>query len=203
MDYIPLRPAPPRGAIAIVTFAGWDAVDAGDAASRGSWGNVCLRAGRICASTATGKETADLEMERLPGQCDGRPNRNAFGQVLCGYPVPPPWDINFGDGTVRHGRCAGNRKNTAGGTSGTCSAPPKVLMHSKLRKTASHQAQGCNGHPAFRTPSHKRAGMQARRRPRAANNGGDDACLKSSGCLTVESAMARRGRAHPRCHPRA
>jgi hypothetical protein len=27
-------------------------------------GNVCLRAGRFCASTATGKETADLEMER-------------------------------------------------------------------------------------------------------------------------------------------
>ena len=53
-----------RGASAIVTFAGWDAVDAGDAASRGSWGNVCLRAGRICASTATGKETAGLEMER-------------------------------------------------------------------------------------------------------------------------------------------
>jgi hypothetical protein len=73
---------------------------------------------------------------KIPGQCDGRPNRNAFGQVLCGYPVPPPWDINFGDGTVRHGRCASNRKNTAGGTSGTCSAPPKVLMHSQLRKTA-------------------------------------------------------------------
>ena len=33
----PPRPAPPRGAIAIVTFAGWDAVDAGDAASRGPW----------------------------------------------------------------------------------------------------------------------------------------------------------------------
>ena len=56
--------------------------------------------------------------------------------MLCGYPVPPPWDINFGDGTVRHGRCASNRKNTAGGTSGSCSAPPKVLMHSQLRKTA-------------------------------------------------------------------
>ena len=98
---------------------------------------------------------------KIPGQCDGRPNRNAFGQVLCGYPVPPPWDINFGDGTVRHGRCAGNRKNTAGGTSGTCSAPPKVLMHSKLRKTASHQAQGCNGHPAFRTPSRLRVGRNA------------------------------------------
>ena len=39
-------------------------MDAGDAASRGSRGNVCLRAGRICASTATGKETADLGMER-------------------------------------------------------------------------------------------------------------------------------------------
>ena len=64
MDYFPLRPAPMRGASAIVTFAGWDAVDAGDAASRGSLGNVCLRAGRICASTATGKETADLRMER-------------------------------------------------------------------------------------------------------------------------------------------
>ncbi|SEH39822.1 hypothetical protein SAMN05216367_0001, partial [Tardiphaga sp. OK245] len=53
---------------------------------------------------------------QTPGQCDGRPSQNAFGQVLCGYPVPPPWDINFGDGTVRHGRCASNRKNTAGGT---------------------------------------------------------------------------------------
>src|SRR3954462_13636767 len=27
-------------------------------------GDVCLRAGRICASTATGKETADREMDR-------------------------------------------------------------------------------------------------------------------------------------------
>ncbi|KAA0076939.1 hypothetical protein CIW50_12365 [Tardiphaga sp. P9-11] len=27
--------------------------------------DVCLRAGRICASTATGKETADLWMERI------------------------------------------------------------------------------------------------------------------------------------------
>jgi hypothetical protein len=97
---------------------------------------------------------------KIPGQCDGRPNRNAFGQVLCGYPVPPPWDINFGDGTVRHGRCASNRKNTAGGTSGTCSAPPKVLMHTNCGRPHSHQAQGCNGHPAFRTPSHKGAGMQ-------------------------------------------
>jgi len=27
-------------------------------------GDVCLRAGRICASTATGKDTTGLEMER-------------------------------------------------------------------------------------------------------------------------------------------
>jgi hypothetical protein len=53
-----------RGASAIVTFAGLDAVDAGDAALRGSSGNVCLRAGRICASTATGKETFGLGMDR-------------------------------------------------------------------------------------------------------------------------------------------
>jgi hypothetical protein len=152
-------------------------------------GDVCLRAGRICASTATGKETADLRMERPPGQCDGRPTRNAFGQVLCGYPVPPPWDINFGDGTVRHGRCASNRKNTAGGTSGTCSAPPKVLMHSQLRKTAfasGPRVQRAPGVPhALSTRGWE---CKGRRRPRAANNGGDDACLKSSGCLTVESA---------------
>ena len=160
MDYIPLRPAPPRGAIAIVTFAGWDAVDAGDAASRGSWGNVCLRAGRICASTATGKETADLGMERLPGQCDGRPIRNAFGQVLCGYPVPPPWDINFGDGTVRHGRCASNRKNTACGTPGNRSAPPKVLMHTNLRKTAFASGPRVQRAPGVPHALSQGAGMQ-------------------------------------------
>jgi len=40
------------------------------------------------------------------------------------------------------------------------SARPKVLMHTHLRKTAKHQAQGCNGHLAFRTPSHRRVGMQ-------------------------------------------
>ena len=35
MDYIPLCPAPMRGASAIVTVVGLDAVDAGDAALRG------------------------------------------------------------------------------------------------------------------------------------------------------------------------
>ncbi len=152
-------------------------------------GDVCLRAGRICASTATGKDTADLGMDKTPGQCDGRPNRNAFGQVLCGYPVPPPWDINFGDGTVRHGRCAGNRKNTAGGTSGTCSAPPKVLMHSQLRKTAF-----ASGPRVQRAPGVPHALSQE------GGNADDDGApapqtmevmthvWKRSGCLTVESA---------------
>ena len=37
MDYFPLRPAPMRGASAIVTFAGLDAVDAKVWASRGAW----------------------------------------------------------------------------------------------------------------------------------------------------------------------
>ncbi|KZD23810.1 hypothetical protein A4A58_26070 [Tardiphaga robiniae] len=37
MDYFPFHSAPMRGASAIVTFAGLDAVDAGDAALRGSW----------------------------------------------------------------------------------------------------------------------------------------------------------------------
>src|SRR6478735_4083050 len=134
MDYIPPRPAPPRGAIAIVTFAGWDAVDAGDAASRGSWGNVCLRAGRICASTATGKETAGLRMDRpLDSVTDDQvETRSAYSLEA---PFPSPWDFN--SRSERSSRqSASNRKNTAGGTSGNRSAPPKVLMHTTLRKTA-------------------------------------------------------------------
>jgi hypothetical protein len=121
-------------------------------------GNVCLRAGRICASTATGRETAGLEMERsLDSVTDDQiETRSAYSLEA---PFPSPWDFN--SRSERSSRqSASNRKNTAGGTSGNRSAPPKVLMHSKLRKTASHQAQGCNGHPAFRTPSHQRVGMQ-------------------------------------------
>jgi len=120
--------------------------------------DVCLRAGRIYASTATGKETADLRMERILDSVtdDQIKTRSAYSLEA---PFPSPWDFN--SRSERSSRqSASNRKNTAGGTSGTCSAPPKVLMHSKLRKTASHQAQGCNGHPAFRTPSQQRAGMQ-------------------------------------------
>jgi hypothetical protein len=121
-------------------------------------GDVCLRAGRICASTATGKETAGLGMERpLDSVTDDQvKTRSAYSLEA---PFPSPWDFN--SRSARSSRqSASNRKNTAGGTSGTGSAPPKVLMHSQLRKTASHQAQGCNGHLAFRTPSHKRVGMQ-------------------------------------------
>jgi hypothetical protein len=44
-------------------------------------------------------------------------------------------------------------EHIACGTPGTCSAPPEVLTHSLLPTTAWRQAEGCNGHPAFRTPS--------------------------------------------------
>jgi hypothetical protein len=126
-------------------------------------GNVCLRAGRICASTATGKETADLGMERpLDSVTDDQIETRSAQSLEA--PFPSPWDFN--SRSERSSRqSASNRKNTAGGTSGTCLTPPKVLMHSKLRKTASHQAQGCNGHPAFRTPSHKGAGMRSTTAP--------------------------------------
>ena len=49
-------------------------------------GDVCLRAGRICASTATGKETADLGMERLSGQCDGRPKSKRVRPIRLRLP---------------------------------------------------------------------------------------------------------------------
>ena len=90
-------------------------------------GDVCLRAGRICASTATGKETAGLRMDRpLDSVTDDQvKTRSAYSLEA---PFPSPWDFN--SRSERSSRqSASNRKNTAGGTSGTCSAPPKVLMH--------------------------------------------------------------------------
>ena len=78
------RPASPRGAIAIVTFAGWDAVDAGDAALRGSW--VTSVFGQDGSAPVAGKETAGLRMERPSGQCDGRlhPRRSV---LACANPA--------------------------------------------------------------------------------------------------------------------
>ena len=97
-------------------------------------GDVCLRAGRICASTATGKETADLRMDKpLDSVTDDQlKTRSAYSLEA---PFPSPWDFN--SRSERSSRqSASNRKNTAGGTPGTRSAPPKVLMPSRLRKTA-------------------------------------------------------------------
>ena len=97
-------------------------------------GDVCLRAGRICASTATGKETADLRMDKpLDSVTDDQvKTRSAYSLEA---PFPSPWDFN--SRSERSSRqSASNRKNTAGGTLGNRSAPPKVLMHSRLRKTA-------------------------------------------------------------------
>ncbi len=122
-------------------------------------GDVCLRAGRICASTATGKETADLRMERpLDSVTDDQiKTRSAYSLEA---PFPSPWDINWrSDRSPR--QSASNRKNTAGGTPGTRSAPPKVPMHSTLRKTAFASGPRVHGHPAFRTPSRGRVGRNA------------------------------------------
>ena len=121
-------------------------------------GDVCLRAGRICASTATGKETADLGMERPLDSVTGDQVKTRSAYSLEA-PFPSPWDFN--SRSERSSRqSASNRKNTAGGTSGNRSAPPKVLMHYPCGRPHRHQAQGCNGHPAFRTPSQGRVGMR-------------------------------------------
>ncbi len=77
-------------------------------------------------------------------------------------------------------------------------ARPKVLMHSKLRKTAfasGPRVQRAPGVPHALSQGGREC--ERRRRPRAANNGGDDACLKHRGCLTFTSAMARRHQRNP------
>jgi hypothetical protein len=80
------------------------------------------------------QETADLRMERILDSVtdDQVKTRSAYSLEA---PFPSPWDFN--SRSERSSRqSASNRKNTAGGTLGNRSAPPKVLMHSRLRKTA-------------------------------------------------------------------
>jgi hypothetical protein len=144
-------------------------------------GDVCLRAGRICASTATGKETADLGMERILDSVtdDQIETRSAYSLEA---PFPSPWDFN--SRSERSSRqSASNRKNTAGGTSGTRSAPPKVLMHYPCGRPHRIRPKGATGTRRSARPLNRGWECETRRRPRAANNGGDDACLKSTCCL--------------------
>jgi hypothetical protein len=121
-------------------------------------GDVCLRAGRICASTATGKETAGLRIERpLDSVTDDQvKTRPAYSLEA---PFPSPWDFNSVIGSFAEAKCKQpkkHRRRNVGQSLGASESPDALSM----RKTASHQAQGCNGHLAFRTPSHRgREGM--------------------------------------------
>ena len=67
-------------------------------------GDVCLRAGRVCASTATGKETADLEMERSLDSVTDDQIKMRPAQVLEA-PFPSPWDFNSVIGSFAEAKC--------------------------------------------------------------------------------------------------
>jgi hypothetical protein len=111
-----LRPAPPRGAIAIVTFAGQDAVDAGDAASRGlGVTSVFGQDGSAPALPLARRRPTFGWKDALDSVTDDQV-KTCPAQSLEA-PFPSPWDFN--SRSERSSRqSASNRKNTAGGTLG-------------------------------------------------------------------------------------
>jgi hypothetical protein len=138
-----------RGASAIVTFAGLDAVGAGVAASRGSW-----------VTSVFGQDVSAPELHwqgcglfaggRISGQCDEATASEASGLSALSRPIA----LGKGKGsagTVDPGDTS--KPNTACGTSSLCSIIPKVLMLTLAEYRIGIRHQGCIGHPAFRTPS--------------------------------------------------
>src|SRR3954462_8230487 len=87
-----------------------------------------------------------------------------------------------------------HRRRNVGQLLGASESPDALLIAEDRIRI---RPKGATGTRRSARPLTRGWECKRRRRPRAANNGGDDACLKSSGCLTVESAMARRGRAAP------
>ncbi len=80
---------------------------------------------------------------------------------LCGYPVPPPWDINFGDGTVRRWQmCKQPKKHRMRnvGHSLGASESPDALSIAEDRIASGPRVQRAPGVPHA---SHRGRGMQA------------------------------------------
>ena len=155
-------------------------------------GTGCLRAGRIvCGQDTTGTGgMACLRMERARGSSDGRPDsKRVRPSSLCS-----PGPVAQGQTRVtligRLGKHSASRQNTAGGTSGTGPCFPKVLMHTLAEDRIGIRPRGASGTRRSARPLARGRECKGRRRPRAANNRGDDACLKGRGCLTVESDEA-------------
>jgi hypothetical protein len=99
-------------------------------------GNVCLRAGRIGPDLPLVRRRPALRWKDpldsvTDDQFETRPAYSLEATLAL-----RPGHRKMVMRIDRQGRCAGNRKNTACGTPGTCPAPPKALMHSLLRKTA-------------------------------------------------------------------
>ncbi len=150
-----------RGASAIVTFAGPDAVDGQSEGVARCSEDVRLRAGRILARPATGSETAHLQMDRCWETHDGRPLRRRLAKVLC--PGSSPW----AKGSKRVEDPGDTSKpNTACGTSSLLdhSESPDAYL-AEYRIGIRHQ--GCIGHPAFRTPSSGRVRWECAKLGRA------------------------------------
>ncbi len=93
-------------------------------------GDVCLRAGRICASTATGKETTDLAMERpLDSVTDDQiETRPAYSLEA---PFPSPWDFNSVIGSFAEAKCKQpkkHRRRNVGQSLGASESPDALTI---------------------------------------------------------------------------
>ena len=147
-----------RGAIAIVTFAGRDAVDAGDAASRGSWEtSVFGQDGSAPALplawrrptfgwTDSLDSATDDQLETRPAKC-------------LRLPVPPPWDRSFGERIVAKASASKPKKHrvrNVGHLLGASESPGALPM----RKTALASGPRVHRAPGVPHALSQGAGMQ-------------------------------------------
>ena len=114
-----------RGASAIVTFAGQDAVDAGDAASRGSWvTSVFGQDGSAPALPLARRRPALGWKDSLGSVTDDQvKTRPAYSLEA---PFPSPWDFNSVIGSFAEAKCKQpkkHRRRNAGQSLGASESP--------------------------------------------------------------------------------
>jgi hypothetical protein len=149
-----------RGASAIVTFAGLDAVDAGDAALRGLgvtsvFGQDGSAPALPLAWRRPGLRWKDSLDSVMDDQIETRP-------ANCLRPPVPSWTLIVAtDRSPRRSADKPKKHRMRNAGHYLCPAPSESPDALTCGRPHSHQAQGCNGHPAFRTPSPRGRGGNA------------------------------------------
>jgi hypothetical protein len=107
-------------------------------------------------------------------------------------PFPSPWDFNSAIGAFVEAKCKQpkkHRRRNVGHSLGASESPDALsIAEDRIRI----RPKGATGTRRSARPLTGAGNANHDGAPRAANNGGDNACLKNSGCLIVESAMTHR-----------